>query len=54
MFLNLRPDHVVGVESIAEPKTMENVRKRNEIKKYLEKMEEEKNTMFNDSLYSGR
>uniref|UniRef100_A0A0N4TN99 Transmembrane protein n=1 Tax=Brugia pahangi TaxID=6280 RepID=A0A0N4TN99_BRUPA len=27
----LRPDHVVGTESIAEPKTQENIRKRKEV-----------------------
>lgn len=36
----LRPDHVVGVESVAEPKTQENVQKRKEVVERLKSKEE--------------
>lgn len=43
----LRPDHVVGVESVAEPKTQENVQKRKERLK-----SKEEGRVTNSSLFT--
>ncbi|VDK63645.1 unnamed protein product [Onchocerca ochengi] len=47
-----KPDHVVGVELIAEPKTQENVQKRKEAIERMKSKEERQSLVTNGSLYS--
>ncbi|MCP9265671.1 hypothetical protein DINM_021019 [Dirofilaria immitis] len=49
---SLRPDHVVGVESIAEPKTQENLQKRKEAVERIKSKEEKLSLIANDFIHS--
>ncbi|KAL3982482.1 putative integral membrane protein [Acanthocheilonema viteae] len=46
-----QPDHVVGVESVAEPKTQENVQKRKEAVGRVKSREEEQSLVTNGALH---